>query len=133
MREAKEPVARSIDSLLMRPTTPIDGTTGIGDITLGGLYNFYADDKLSLSAGIGLKIPTGQFTDVPSGQRATGGGVTDAGLRFNIDYLYAKWGVIAIQHQFEQMIAKGTQVKDSGIYNNEQYRRSYHCQRHCHR
>ncbi|SMF55059.1 hypothetical protein [Pseudobacteriovorax antillogorgiicola] len=115
---SNEPVARQIDALLRQPITPTDGKTGLGDIQLGGLYNFYDDNSISMSVGGGLRFPTGEFSEVPAGMRATGGGVTDLGLRFNFDYRVMPWMVIALQHQFEQMIAKGTKKKNSGIYND---------------
>lgn len=113
-----EPPARQTDALLFRSITPIDGQTGIGDVTIGSLYNFYASEDLSLSTGAGLRFPTGKFKDVPRGQRATGGGVTDLGIRLNVDYHFAKWGVLAFQHQVEQMIVKGEHTKDSTLYND---------------
>ena len=113
------PIYRQIDALLMQPITPAEGKTGIGDITIGGLYNFYADKNISLSAGGGLRIPTGEFTDVAKGERPTGGGILDLGLRFNFDYKAAPWAVVSFQHQFEQMLAPGEKKKPSSIYNDQ--------------
>ncbi len=118
LASSHEPVARQIDSLLFRSITPKDGETGLGDVTVGGLYNFYSANNLSLSTGLGIRLPTGKFKNVPSGQRAIGGGVTDLGIRFNVDYHFANWGVVALQHQIEQMIIKGESIKDSSIYND---------------
>ena len=112
------PVYRQIDNLLMRPIQPIDGETGLGDIQLGGLYNFYADNDISLSVGAGIRFPTGHFTEVARGQRVTGGGVTDLGLRFNFDYKPFNWMVVSVQHQVEQMIAAGERKKTSAIAND---------------
>ena len=77
----------------MTPVTPTSGETGLGDITLGGLYNFYDEGDISMSFGGGLRIPTGKFENVPSGKRGTGGGIMDLGLRFNFDYKVAPWMV----------------------------------------
>ncbi|NRA65061.1 MAG: hypothetical protein HRU19_11305 [Pseudobacteriovorax sp.] len=113
-----EPVSRQIDNLLMTPINPLDGETGIGDVQIGGLYNFYAAQNFSLSAGGGIKLPTGKFKDVPKGKRATGGGVLDAGLRFNFDYKLFPWLVFSLQHQLETMLASGKKNKSSSIFND---------------
>ncbi len=113
-----QPASRQIDRLVAQSVIPAEGATGLGDITLGGLYNFYDDDAISLSFGGGLRLPTGKFKDVPSGMRETGDGITDLGLRFNFDYRVAPWMVVALQHQLEYMVAPGKKMKASGKYND---------------
>lgn len=50
-------------------TTGTEELTGLGDVTLMGLYNLYETQKEEavfkhkLSAGVGIKIPTGKFTE----------------------------------------------------------------------
>jgi len=45
---------------------PMDPVDGFGDVTLMGLYRLYADKEIrptrALSAGVGLKLPTGSYT-----------------------------------------------------------------------
>lgn len=113
-----EPTSRQIDRLIAQSVIPLEGETGIGDVELGALYNFYSNDTISLSTGLGLRLPTGKFESVPSGMRETGGGILDLGVRFNFDYQPVPWFVFSLQHQFEQMLASGTKTKSSGIYND---------------
>lgn len=118
LANSTDPAMIQIDRLLMRPIAPLDGKTGIGDLQIGGLYNFLDNGVISLSTGLGLRLPTGAFADVPRGQRAIGGGVTDLGARFNFDYQPFRPLVFSVQYQVEQMIAAGKKNKTSGLYND---------------
>lgn len=113
-----EPALVQIDRLIMNAMRPIAGETGIGDLQIGGLYNFYANNMLSMSLGLGLRLPTGAFKDVPRGRRAIGGGVTDFGARFNLDFQPVRSVVLSAQYQAEQMLVKGKRNKTSALYNN---------------
>jgi hypothetical protein len=113
-----EPALRQIDKLLMRPITPLDGDTGIGDVQIGGLYNFYNDGYLSTSLGAGLRLPTGTFEEVPRGKRGTGGGITDFGLRFNVDWNPLANMVVSLQYQGETMLAGAKRKTTSALYND---------------
>ncbi|MFW7379384.1 MAG: hypothetical protein ACOH5I_11290 [Oligoflexus sp.] len=117
--QSGETAAYQIDQLLMKPITPLDGKTGIGDLQIGGLYNFLDNGTISLSAGLGIRLPTGAFKEVPRGQRAIGGGVTDLGARLNFDYQPVRPLVFSLQYQAEQMIAAGKKHKASGISNDK--------------
>lgn len=70
---------------------------------------------------MGLRLPTGQFTDVPAGFRSTGRGTTDLGLRLNLDYnpLPGVW--LAAQNQTERMIVAGKKKGTSLVDNTNTY------------
>lgn len=112
--KAGVPVKAYADSLVANAAKPEAGEAGLGDIQVGLLYGIVTEGPLHVSAGVGLRFPTGKFTDVPTSKRATGRGTTDFGLRTNVDYYVDPGFIISWQNQAEVMIAKGKK-KDSGV------------------
>ena len=99
-------IADSIESsILAGARRPEDGATGLGDMEFGLLYNAYQSDKLTLSAGLGFRAPTGQF-NLPEGQRPIGEGIQDLGARFNLDYSPIDGLWVSFQEQLEMAISK---------------------------
>ncbi len=104
--KAGVPVTSYADSLVTTAAVPESGRTGLGDIELGVLYEVVHTGPVRFSAGLGLRLPTGSFDDVPSAQRPTGRGTTDLGLRLNVDYNVVPGVIISGQNQSEQMLTK---------------------------
>lgn len=120
------PVKAYAAPLLVNSVVPADGRTGLGDVEAGVLFAV-ADPKVGsirdwetrLSLGLGLRLPTGAFTAVPQSQRNTGRGVTDLGLRINMDRLIATEVMISVQHQTELMLLAGEKKRSSLLASGE--------------
>ncbi len=97
---------------VMRGSTPTNGRLGLGDIEVGLLYNFYRTNSMLVSSGLGLRTPTGDFSD-NSIRRTTGGGIYDGGLRLNFDYspVFGLW--LSAQSQHEYALTSTTQKRAS--------------------
>ena len=79
------------------------GPTGIGDIELGALYNWYKSDRYLFSTGLGVRLPTGKY-NVPEKLRPLGSGLTEAALRVNADYTPLADLCFSLQHQLEHAL-----------------------------
>ncbi|MEY2987040.1 MAG: hypothetical protein RJB13_561, partial [Pseudomonadota bacterium] len=97
-----------------------------GDIETGLLVAIAHPDvgykrnwKTRLSAGVGVRWPTGSFADVPRAQRATGRGLTDLGLRVNLDHPFNESLMFSIQNQSEVMILEGKKKRPSLVQSTE--------------
>ncbi len=125
--KAGQPVKDVADALVLGGARPEKGTTGLGDVEIGGLYAVlnergpFTGSPIFLSLGGGFRLPTGSFKDVPTSQRATGRGTFDLGLRSNLDYTPLRGLFLSWQNQAEFMLAKGkkkrSSVLDSGQLN----------------
>lgn len=108
-------------SLVTRAAVPTSGSTGLGDIEVGALFalldprvGLLSQNKpINLSLGLGLRIPTGSFVDVPAAQRPTGRGTTDLGIRTNFDWQPLPGTMLSQQNQFEIMLKEGRKKRTS--------------------
>jgi hypothetical protein len=115
------PLKEVASSLVTRAALPAEGRTGIGDIEIGTLIAiadpnvglWKKDWPLNLSVGLGLRAPTGSFSDVSAAQRGTGRGTWDLGFRTNVDWYAASGFVMSFQNQWEQMIVGGVKRRSS--------------------
>lgn len=118
------PIKTVASALVVNAAVPTSGRTGLGDIEIGGLYAL-ADRELDLNShwpvqaavGVGLRLPSGSFSDVPAAQRGTGRGSTDLGLRLNIDKFFTDEFIFSWQNQSEMAIISGKK-KRSSLLNN---------------
>lgn len=117
--KAGVPVIDYADAIVVGGARAIDGRTGVGDIEIGVLYNVFKDDAFIFSLGGGVRLPTGSYDDVPSSQRATGSGLTDLGLRINLDYspVYGIW--LSWQNQTEIALSDAVKPKTSLLDNTK--------------
>jgi hypothetical protein len=111
--KAGTPMKDVADSVITNAAKPSKGRTGLGDIQIGALYAIVKDGPVRFSAGGGFRFPTGSFKDVPSGERPTGRGTLDGGIRTNVDILPTAGVVFSWQNQNEFMLAKGKREKSS--------------------
>lgn len=81
------------------------GPTGLGDMEVGALYNWYGSDTYLFSTGLGLRLPTGK-SNVPQKLRPLGSGMLEAALRLNFDYKPVNGLWLSLQHQFEHALEK---------------------------
>lgn len=112
-------VLNSLPNLLTKSASPQDGSTGVGDIDFGMAWVAAANKFHILSIGAGLRLPTGQFEDVPAAQRPTGQGMMQAAIRLNYDFhatpaLWLSW-----QHQAQAMVQEGKRRKSSSLDPNK--------------
>ena len=118
-------VKDAASAFILNAAAPAKGRTGVGDLEVGALYSFAAengplsDSAVYAAAGLGLRVPTGSFKDVPSAQRGTGRGTLDLGLRVNLDYNPADGVFISWQNQSEMMLAKAKKMKSSLVNASE--------------
>lgn len=111
--KAGVPVKIYADALVVGAARPLAGRTGLGDVELGGLFSFVRTYNFGIAAGAGLRLPTGSFADVPSGQRGTGRGTVDLGLRFNADASPTPGLWFSYQNQAELVLRKGKKRRTS--------------------
>ena len=104
------------NSILKGATPPLRGSIGLGDAEAGLLFNFHKTENALLSAGLGVRAPTGRF-NIPEMRRPISGGVYDVGLRFNADYnpLAGLW--LSFQEQCEKALSKATWKRSSLVDN----------------
>jgi hypothetical protein len=113
------PLKLYADSAVVRAASPTDGRTGLGDLETGVLVAVLPNGPLTYSVGLGLRYPTGSFSDVPASQRGTGRGTLDAGLRQNLDFAVGRSVMLSWQNQSEVMLVKGQKKKTSLIDSSE--------------
>jgi hypothetical protein len=118
------PIKSVLSSLVSNAAVPESGRTGRGDLELGALVSV-ADPEVGLvrhwdvnvSLGLGLRVPTGFFEDVPSSQRPTGRGSWDLGLRANVDKVFSENLVVSWQNQSELTLRDGKKKRTSLLDN----------------
>jgi hypothetical protein len=102
-----------------------DGAVGLGDTTLGVLYEVLSTAPAYLSLGGGVRFPTGKCASLGFAELPTSRCVTEAGLRSNVDLLPVDWFMLSWQNQAEAMVVKGkmdngdkkVDVKRKGVRN----------------
>lgn len=91
--------------------------TGLSDIELGALYNFLNTGDLLVSAGLGMRLPTGSQTSLDNGQVkfGTSGESYDLGLRLNVDFQPIAGLWLSAQDQ-EEMAVRTVKNKEFDTY-----------------
>ena len=117
--KAGVPLRDYADSLVVGGAAPAAGGTGWGDLQIGALTRLYSTSDMGFAVGYGIRLPTGDFKDVPSGLRATGSGVVDAGLRVNWDYRLVDNLWFNFQNQSEIALTEGRKRKTSLLDNTK--------------
>lgn len=112
-------VLAALPNILTKAVSPQDGSTGVGDIDFGMSYVAAANKFHILSVGFGLRLPTGQFEDVPSAQRPTGQGMMQGAVRLNYDFHATQALWLSWQHQAQAMLQEGKRRKSSSLDPNQ--------------
>ena len=82
------------------------GITGIGDMEVGLLHNWFTNDTLIFSTGLGVRIPTGN-SYAASLLRPFGEGFYVGAIRNNLDFPFFDKNVwLSFQHQGEFSLSK---------------------------
>lgn len=120
------PVKTYAAPFILNSIAPSEGRTGLGDLETGFLVAIAHPDvgyirtwRTRLSAGVGVRWPTGSFADIPRAQRATGRGLTDLGLRVNLDHPVGDSLMLSFQNQSEVMILEGKKKRPSLVQSTE--------------
>ena len=108
MKEGLDKALPSKDELANRKSTfkffdeeVKDGTTGLGDIEIGALYNWFASEHFIFSTGLGLRMPTGKYYQ-PKALRPIGAGLFEVGIRNCFDTSFLNRNLwLSLQHQGE--------------------------------
>ncbi|RYZ59663.1 MAG: hypothetical protein EOP07_03240 [Proteobacteria bacterium] len=117
--QAASSVLAALPSIMTKAVSPQDGSTGVGDIDFGMSYVAAANKFHILSVGFGLRLPTGQFEDVPSAQRPTGQGMMQGAVRLNYDFHATQALWLSWQHQAQTMLQEGKRRKSSSLDPNQ--------------
>ncbi len=112
---SKVPIKNVADSLIMKALEPANGKTGLGDITIGLGYNIVTTPKHVFTVGLGLRMPTGDYTDVPIAYRAPGSGFTTLGLLLRYDYRIVNPLVFSIGTQSEYHVINAVRKRSSAL------------------
>lgn len=107
------PLNQYADALVTNAAKQASGSTGMGDVEIGAAYNILKEGPVLFTVGLGLRLPTGSFEDVPAAQRTTGSGWTSLGLRTYIDLPIIPGFLISSEHQFEKTLTTATRKKSS--------------------
>lgn len=92
------------------------GARGMGDTTIGALYEVYSARPLFFSVGMGVRFPTGKYKNLNGSELPTGRGLTEIGLRTNLDVQPFSALMLSWQNQSETMLAKGTKKVGNESY-----------------
>lgn len=95
------------------------GATGMGDTTVGALVEVLHEGPLFLSVGLGMRFPTGKYKSLGGNELQTGRGLTEVGLRTNVDVLPVNWLMLSWQNQAEVMAVKGKKEVGTETYDVE--------------
>ncbi len=118
--EANTPIKPELEQVVVNQARPAEkGQTGMGDTEIGMLYSIYTSSTQQFSAGLGLRVPTGEYRK-PSMALPIGSGFYEAGLRVDYDYspLHGLW--LSAQVQAEQAL-NSKQVKRVSMLDNQAF------------
>jgi hypothetical protein len=88
------------------------GGKGMADTTIGALYEIMDEGPLAISLGGGVRYPTGN-RNRGLNEAKTGRGLTEIGIRVNVDYLVSDAARVSWQNASESMLASG-KYKEEG-------------------
>ncbi len=109
---ANVPFNRAAESLILHGVEPADGKTGIGDVQFGIGYNFLDTGRNVATIGLGLRVPSGEYTDVAGAYRPVGAGFLATGILFKYDLRLSPF-VISYTHQMEYALNKAKRTRSS--------------------
>jgi hypothetical protein len=89
------------------------GGSGMGDTTLGVLYEAYDSGAVFVALAGGVRVPTGN-RDLSSNELDSTRGAWEVGGRINVDMLPLDWFMVSWQNQSEVGVA-GTTRKKAGV------------------
>lgn len=89
------------------------GGSGMGDTTLGVLYEAYDSGAVFVALAGGVRLPTGN-RDLASNELDSTRGAWEVGGRINVDMLPLDWFMVSWQNQSEVGVA-GTTRKKGGV------------------
>lgn len=106
------PIRQAIDSIILKAIEPKTGKTGLGDIQLGLGYNAINTPRNVFTVGLGMRFPSGLFSNVADAYRAPGSGFLAAGLLLRYD-LRLTPVVLSMSHQAEYSLNKAKRTRSS--------------------
>lgn len=110
---ANVPLKNAADSVILKALEPASGKTGLGDVQVGVAYNVFSSPRQNLTLGIGVRLPTGEYTDVPAAYRAPGAGFTTLGFLARYDIRILNPILISLGNQTEQHITQAVRRRSS--------------------
>lgn len=113
------PIKAYADSLVLNGAKAEEGDTGFQDIDVGVMWNALKGDWYGGAAALGMRIPVGSFSDVPSSRRATGRGTWDMGLKLIGDVKIMDGVWFSAENQMEWNLAE-TERKKTSLLDNTQ-------------
>ena len=128
--DASKTINENLDDLILKgaQSAPNGGGFRLGDLEIGARYSVFNDKNLlweglvHVAIGLGLRLPVGEHP-TPSGKIPSGTGLTDLGVRFNVDVYVNPFLVLSWENQTELMLVKGkykkTSLKDNQVFNTE--------------
>lgn len=109
---ANVPIREAANSIILNAVKPSEGKVGVGDVQFGLGYNVYSSPRNVATVGLGIRLPTGEYTDVPNAYREPGSGFTSAGLRLLYDF---RWSpvIFSLSHTLEYSLTKAKKSRSS--------------------
>lgn len=109
---ANVPINRAIDSIILKSIEPQAGKTGLGDIQIGIGYNVYNSQRNVFTVGLGMRFPSGLFSNVADAYRAPGAGFLTTGILLRYD-LRLTPVIFSLSHQVEYSLNKAKRTRSS--------------------
>ncbi len=109
---ANVPIRDAINSIILKSVEPQSGKTGLGDIQIGLGYNVYSSPLNVLTLGLGLRFPSGLFSNVADAYRTPGSGFLTTGMLLRYD-LRLTPVILSLSHQFEYSLNKAKKTRSS--------------------
>ncbi len=111
---ANIPINAAMDSIILKAIEPGEGKTGVGDIQFGLGYNVYSSQRNMLTLGLGLRVPTGAYTNVASAYRPLGSGFITSAYLLKYDLRFRPI-IFSLSHQMEYSLTKAKLSRSSLI------------------
>ncbi|RYZ67073.1 MAG: hypothetical protein EOP09_11650, partial [Proteobacteria bacterium] len=109
---ANVPIRDAINSIILKSVEPTGGKAGLGDVQVGLGYNVYNSPRNVLTIGLGMRFPSGLFSNVANAYRAPGAGFMTGGILFRYD-LRLTPVVFSLSHQAEYSLNKAKRTRSS--------------------
>lgn len=109
---ANVPIRDAINSIILKSIEPGAGKEGLGDVQVGIGYNAINTSVNVFTIGLGMRFPSGLFSNVASAYRAPGAGFLATGLLLKYD-LRLTPVIISWSHQAEYSLNKAKRMRSS--------------------
>lgn len=116
---ANVPLKEAADSVILKAVEPASGKTGLGDVTVGFGYSVFSSPRQIVTLGLGVRLPTGEFTNVPAAYRAPGSGFTTLGLVARYDLRIFNPLMLSISNQTEHHLTSAVRNRSSILNSTE--------------